>query len=142
MKSYIIDTSVVVKWFDTQDEANLINARKVLDDFQKGLTRVFTADLLLVELSNVLLVTKKFSPLQIKVALESLSRCRLAIFPVTANLAAASVMAAAKHKITPYDAVFVVLAHQNNCQLISADQKSHGKIIDGSVIMLKDYPKI
>lgn len=117
----------------------LINARKVLDDLQKGLTRVLTADLLLVETANVLLITKKFSPLQIKVALESLSRCRMAIFPVNTNLAAEAVILASEFQITPYDAIFVVLARQNRCQLISADQKSHGKITDGSVVMLKDY---
>ncbi len=142
MKSYIIDTSVVVKWFDTQDEANLINARKVLDDFQKGLTRAFTVDLLLIELANVLLITKKFFPLQIKVALESLSRCRMTIFSVNTNLTAEAAILASKYQITPYDAIFVVLARQNNCQLVSADQKSHGKITDSSVVMLKDYPPI
>ena len=43
------------------------------------------------------------------------------------------------YNIAAYDALFVATAKDADCKLISDDTKSHGKITDGTVIMLSDY---
>lgn len=44
-----------------------------------------------------------------------------------------------QYNMTSYDAYFLALAQYEGCKLISDDQKAHGQIHDGSVIMLEDY---
>jgi predicted nucleic acid-binding protein len=46
------------------------------------------------------------------------------------------------YQITGYDALFVATAKDADCQLISDDIKGHGKVTDGSVLLLKDYKLI
>lgn len=44
-----------------------------------------------------------------------------------------------KYQIAAYDALFVATAKDTDCKLISDDSKAHGKIIDGTAIMLENY---
>lgn len=43
------------------------------------------------------------------------------------------------YNIAAYDALFVATAKVTECKLISDDTKSHGKITDGTIIMLENY---
>ncbi len=43
------------------------------------------------------------------------------------------------YNLTAYDSLYVATAQEENCQLISDDRKGHGKITDGTVLMLEDY---
>lgn len=45
-----------------------------------------------------------------------------------------------EYNMASYDAYFLALAQHESCQLVSDDQKAHGQITDGTVVMLKDYP--
>ena len=44
-----------------------------------------------------------------------------------------------EYNMASYAAYFLALAQYEDCRLISDDQKAHGKITDGTVLMLEDY---
>lgn len=139
MDAFVVDTSVAIKWFTYTDEAYIFQARQLILDIQSGKIIILAPSILLTELANVFLLSKKLTGLQIKTAIEIVDNSRIAIAAVNKEIIISAVTLADKHEITVYDAVFLALAKQWNCRLISADQKSHGKITDGSVVMLKDY---
>lgn len=142
MDAFVVDTSVAIKWFTYANEADIFQAKKFLLDIQSGRIIVLTPDILLTELANVFLLSKKLTVLQIKTALDLLDNSRIVVAAVNKEIVTSAVSLADKYEITVYDAVFLALAKQWSCRLISADEKGHGKITDGSVVMLKDYPKI
>lgn len=142
MDAFVVDTSVAIKWFTYTDEAYIFQARQLVLDIQSGKIIALAPAIFLTELANVFLLSKKLTILQIKTALELLDNSRIAVAAVNKEIITSAVNLADKHEITVYDAIFLSLAKLWNCRLISADQKNHGKITDGSVVMLKDYPKI
>lgn len=142
MDAFVVDTSVVIKWFTYANEADIFQAKKFLLDIQSGRIIVLAPSILLIELANVFLLSKKLTILHIKTAIDLLDNSRIAVAAVNKEIITSAVILADKHEITVYDAIFLSLAKQWNCRLISADKKGHGKITDGSVVMLKDYPKI
>lgn len=142
MKAFVVDTSVAIKWFTYTNETDIFQAKKFLFDVQGGKIIVLAPAIFLAELANVFLLSKKLTALQTKTAIEIIGNSRIAIAAINKEIIISAVILAEKHEITVYDAIFLSLAKQWNCPLISADQKSHGKITDGSVMMLKDYPQI
>ena len=142
MNAFVLDTSVVIKWFTYANEADIFQAKKLLLDIQGGKIIVLAPVLLLTELANVFLLSKKLITLKIKTAIEIVDNSQISIAAVNKEIIVSAVTLANKHGITVYDAIFLALAKQWNCRLISADQKSHGRITDGSVIMLSQYPQI
>ena len=139
MNLFVVDTSVVVKWFAGVDEPNIKQALQLLDDFEKGRVQLATSDLLIYELGNALLKGKKLPAEIISAALERLYRIGFEIFPADQLIARESAAIAARYGLTFYDAVFAALAKLQGCQLISANPRCHGKIKDGSVLDLAQY---
>jgi predicted nucleic acid-binding protein len=44
-----------------------------------------------------------------------------------------------EYGLTAYDALYVATALEEDCQLISDNIKGHGKITDGTIVMLENY---
>lgn len=142
MDIFAVDTSVTVKWFYPQKESLVKEAIQILNDHLDGKIHLITSDFLLLELANALIIGKGMTPPLVKRCLSAIVNCQMSIVSVDKNLIGESIVLAGEQGLTSYDAVFLALAKVNSCRLISADEKGHGKITDGSVLMLKDYPKI
>lgn len=142
MDVFVVDTSVTVKWFYPKAESLVKEAIQILNDHLDGKIHLITSDFLLLELANALIIGKKMTPPLVKRCLSAIVNCQMSIVPVDKNLIGESIGLARKQELTCYDAVFLALAKVNSCRLIAADGKGYGKITDGSVMMLKDYPKI
>lgn len=142
MKTYIIDTSVVIPWFNQDGEKFVDKSRRVLADHKAREILLMTSDLLVIELVNALSLGKKMGFKAIDECIDAFYDAGTTIIPTNQKLIKKSLAIANQWGIIVYDAVFLSLAKFWGCQLISADRKSHGKITDGSVIMLKDYPEI
>lgn len=140
MDIFVVDTSVTVKWFYPQKESLVEEAIQILNDHLDGKIHLITSDFLLLELANALIIGKGMTPPLVKRCLSAIVNCQMSIVPVDKNLIGESIGLAGEQELTSYDAVFLALAKVNSCRLISADENGHGKITDGSVMMLKDYP--
>lgn len=135
----VLDTSVVLKWFNQRDESNIKIARQIYNDLVSGKIEVMVPDILPVELLNVLIVGKKLPVKEVQRSIYSLFRLPMVMKEPTAALLSLTTEVANMYSITSYDALFVALAKDENCRLISDDNKAHGKVKDGTVIMLGQY---
>lgn len=139
MKTYILDTSVVIKWFNQEREEHIDKASKIYQDFIDGRINIIIPNLLLLELINVLRIGKKLTKAEIKEIVNIIYRLPVTIEHPTQTVLIKTIEIAEKNNITAYDGLFLALAEAEDCQLISDDRKAHGKIRDEKVLMLSDY---
>lgn len=139
MPVYVLDTSVVLQWFERTDEIHVKEAKRIFDDLNSGKINVIIPDLLLIEILNALLIGKKCSLENANLAIRRLFDLPLTILAISLPVLEESAKLMRQHNLASYDAYFLALAHYEKCKLISDDQKAHGQVKDGSVIMLEDY---
>lgn len=123
MQDYLLDTSVLLKWFHTTGEGEIEPAQWHLEAHREGVIRAHTLDLGLYELGNVLLRPLRRTDLQtaqvIRAARE-LCGPPLTLSPEAFTTAA---QIAFTDELTFYDAAFAAAALQHDCTLLSADQR-------------------
>ena len=137
MSTYVLDTSVVIKWFNQKNELHTRQARKIFDDLQSEKINILIPDLLLVELLNALMIGKKTPIEEANLAVKTLFASTINIVELTLPVLLQTSLVIKQYNLTSYDAYFLALAQYEKCTLVSDDQKAHGKI--DSVMMLKDY---
>lgn len=140
MPRYVCDTSVLVKWFSEQDETQLVQARALFDDWKRGQADLITCDLAVWELANALHKGKRLSLEEVRSALAGLFDLPLELRPPHRELADSAAAIASQYGMTSYDASFLALAKIEQCRLITANPRHHGRVKDGSVLRLADYP--
>ena len=121
MNTYVLDTSVVLQWIHQENELHPKQAQKIFEDLQSGKINILIPNLLMVEL------------------LKEIFESTLTIVEVTLPLLFKTSILMREYSLTSYDAYFLALAQTEGCKLISDDKKAHGKIKDGTVLMLEDY---
>ena len=139
MVTFVLDTSVIVQWFQESSELHNKKAKQVLDDLAAGKVNILISDQLGLELLNALLVGKKSPLYETNYALDKLFELPLNIIDINLPLLKIAAGLMQQYNMTSYDAYFLALAQYEGCKLISDDQKAHGKITDGTVLMLEDY---
>lgn len=137
--NYIVDTSVVLQWFHRRGELHPREAGRMLDDLRSGRIEVSIPDMLPLELLNVFIKGKDLSSEKANTTLKDLFEMPIKIIGVSLPVLELSSKLMKEYNMASYDAYFLALAQYENCKLVSDDQKAHGQITDGSVVMLKDY---
>lgn len=123
----VLDTSVIFKWFSTNED-NEDKALSLLSAHQDQKNIILVPNLLLYELANAW-ATKASLPLaSIKTFLKDLQDANLKIETVNFKLLEKAAIIAKKYKTSLYDAVYIALAKQKKCQLITADEKLVEKV--------------
>lgn len=140
VKTYVLDTSVVLKWYNQENEKNTAPALQILQDFKEEKIDLIFPDLLPVEVANAFLKGKKLPAKEVKNIIRNLFALPVIIKEPTANAVLQAVELVEKTNITMYDALFIATAQIENCLLISDDQKGHGKFNKDVVMMLRSYP--
>ena len=139
MKTYILDASVIVKWYAPKKESDLEKAKQLFFDIEEGKIIAKTSDLLVHELTNALIKGKRIDKKKAINSLKMFFQTKVEIIPSDFSLLKLSIPLAIKYDLTAYDAIYAALAKSLKCRLISANPKCHGKIKDGSIISLKTY---
>lgn len=127
MGTVVIDTSVIVKWF--VQESDTAKTQDILKQQKNNKIQIILPDIVLLELVNALYWGKKFEYENIVKALEIMSRIKIIYKKVNDSLLLTSLLLMVKHKIQSYDALFIALAEQEKCPLITVDRKHHRKEI-------------
>lgn len=138
--NYVIDTSVVLQWYHQTGELHPKKANQILDDLRLGRIEVSIPDILPLELLNALIKGKGLSTDEANQTLNDLFGMPIKIIGVSLPVLEESSKLMKKYNLASYDAYFLALGQYEDCKLISDDQKAHGQITDGSVIMLENYP--
>ncbi len=137
-KRLVVDTSVIVKWINAQDEQDLPQADKLLKEAQTGKVVIIVPELAKYETGNAIL-NKHMDLLMGQTALETIFALPITFMPLNETQAQQTLEIAQTGKITYYDASFISLAINQKTELITANPK-HQKGIPGvRVIILKNY---
>jgi len=120
---YVIDAGVVVKWFIPETDSDI--ARRLLDRYRQRLDTPIAPDLLTSECTNVFWRRCRQGDLSAQEATDSLAdllALNLQLVPAT-TLIAAALQLALRHQRTAYDALYLALAQERNCDLITSDER-------------------
>lgn len=126
---YVIDASVTVKWFIPEPESD--RAASLLADYRARRAGLIAPDLLVAEVGNALW---KRSVLRGEIAFSDAQAMYRDFIDLGIPLRPSSALAeralaiAAEHRHSLYDALYVALALERKCELISADQTFVAKL--------------
>lgn len=135
----VVDSSVIVKWLNVDNEQNLDQADNLLKEARDGKVELLAPELAKYEVGNVLLFGKKLSPEQANTTLYWLFRLPITFIPQSEKLSKDTFIIAEQLKITFYDASFVALAKHEDAVLVTDNLKHQGKASGVKVVALKDY---
>lgn len=122
MTALLVDTSVLVKWFHSEGEAELPAARSLRDAHLTGAVEAHILDLGVYEVGNVLVGSLRWAPAEVADQLDDL----LAVFGAPLVCAPGWLRRAAwlagEHGLTFYDAAWAAAAQELRVPLVSADR--------------------
>jgi predicted nucleic acid-binding protein len=118
----VIDASVALKWLLSESDSE--KAEALLEACRRGAIVPMAPEILTVEVGNILWKRVMRGFLDVERA-ESLyaefERIRPVLTPVV-NLAGRALMLALKHRHSVYDCLYVALAFESRCELVTADE--------------------
>ncbi len=123
MKGFVLDTSVVLKWFSTVGEGDLDQALQLRRKLSDGAVFFVIPELLLYELANALRYNPNFSAADVKEALDSILDMGFEVRSVDKKGIGEATDIAFKYNIPVYDAYFIALSRVEEKPLITADYK-------------------
>jgi predicted nucleic acid-binding protein len=128
MKGFVLDTSVVLKWFSEFGENDLPQAIQLRQALLEGSVLLTVPELLFYELSNALRYNPSLSSKDVQEALDSVIDMGLVVKGVDKRVMADAISIAFKYGVTVYDAYFLALSRIERKSLIIADYKFAEKV--------------
>lgn len=132
---YVVDASVIVKWFLHHQEADRDRALALRDLHISGRSTIYIPRLALLEVLNAIRFSPKGDEEDGETALEALQDLNLETKSADVNLLRKANAIAWAYKITIYDALYVALAEQVGYPLITADEKMINKLKGHSIVV-------
>jgi predicted nucleic acid-binding protein len=132
---YVLDASVLVKWFLHEKEADRDRALALRDMHIAGRTTIYIPRLALLEILNAIRFNPKADDETGEAALEALQDLNLEIKPGDVDVLRKTNAIAWAYKITIYDALYVALAEQVGYPLITADEKMINMLKAHSIVV-------
>lgn len=123
VKTHIIDTSVVIKWFSDYAEDDLDNALGLRNEIMAERCDIIVPSLMLYELANALRYNMRFKGSDVRDAVKSVFDMGFDIREISNTVMESAVDIAFKFKVTVYDAYFLALAGIENKPFVTADYK-------------------
>jgi predicted nucleic acid-binding protein len=120
---YVIDAGVVVKWFIPEVES--ARAHQLLARYLQGVDTPVAPDLLISECANVFWRRCRQGDITPAEATESLADLLTLNVPLVSatSLVQSALQLALHHQRSVYDALYLALAQERRCSLITADER-------------------
>ncbi len=135
----VVDTPVIVKWLNQDNEDYIEQADRILKDAQLDKIIIIAPELARYEVGNALLLGKHLSIEQASIVLAQLYKLPITFVEDTAELAEKTFELAVQAEITYYDASFIALANQYDATLVTDNMKHQGKLKAIKTRAIKDY---
>ena len=120
----VLDASVVYKWFvDEKPQILTTTARKIRKSFVEGKQEVTAPDILLYELANAFAFKTNLEPHDILKFWTKLAQFNILIVSPSLEFMQKAILFSKRYKVSVYDSCYAVLAFENKCNLITADEK-------------------
>jgi predicted nucleic acid-binding protein len=140
MNGFILDTSVVLKWFSEYGEDDLDRAFQIREYLLEGSVHFIVPELLFYELANALRYNPRFSTKDVSEAIDSVFDMELEVARIDKRIMEEAIALAFKYHITVYDAYFLGLSRAEGKPLITADYKFFEKMKGyKSIIKLSEF---
>lgn len=123
----VVDTSVLVTWFNVRDEDLLKEAGALLTEVETRPIEVHVPALLLYELGNVLLLKTHLGLAALDGAIARLERLPFTLAPPATPLLKRAPRLGRELGLTFHDASFVALAVELDCPYLTADRQLYEK---------------
>ena len=120
---YVVDASVIVKWFLHHQEADRDRALALRDLHITGRSKIHIPRLALLEVLNAIRFSPKADEEAGEMALDTLQDLHLEVKPGDVNALRKANAIAWAYKITIYDALYVALARRLGALLVTADAR-------------------
>ncbi|MEI7615369.1 MAG: type II toxin-antitoxin system VapC family toxin [Actinomycetota bacterium] len=136
---YVLDSSVLVKWFSPYDEEHRNKALSLLNLYKDQKIDLYIPELAICEVSNALRFNKNFNESEVTEILKFLMNLELSTVNLTQDILSKSLKISYEDNITVYDAIFMVLSNILKIPLITANPK-HFKAKNGrNIILLQEF---
>lgn len=133
-KKFVIDASVVLKWFTKDCESELEKALHMREDYGERKIDLVAPELLIYETTNVLRYKEVLKEEIVLKAISSVYSMDILI-PVNLQIMKNALRLARKHNITVYDSTYLSFAQYLGCYMITADKKFSQRLKDVPGIM-------
>jgi len=140
---YTIDSSVILKWFHTEDEEAIDIAKFI---YKKALSRNFyllSPELLIYELLNILRYKKDIDKMEVGRIIQRVLEIQIiARLDCQVYLDAYNISKEIGESI--YDSIYIAIAKKFRAPLLTADGKLYKKAKSSGydVVLLKDFPTL
>lgn len=139
-KKFVIDASVIVKWFI--DENHSDKAEIIKEQFINEKINIIVPSLFYYEVLNALKYSKLFRLDELNLVGESIENYGFNVIMIRDEIREKMISIAINHDISIYDACYIALAEKFNTQLITADEKISKKLpknLKLNIINLNNY---
>ena len=126
LSKYVVDASVVVKWFSKFEE-DVESSEKLLNSHIEGTLMLVSSSLVLYEVCNALRFNPNFGEEEVSKAATSLLKLELELVDF-AEVFESAIGLAFSQDITIYDAVYIAVSQARHIPLLTADYKLLAKI--------------
>ena len=110
MNGFVLDTSVILKWFSESGESDLDRALQLRQSMLEGAVFFVVPDLAFYELANALRHNPNFSKKDVEQAVHSVFEMGLEVQSLDEKVMEEAISLAFKHNVTVYDAYFLALS--------------------------------
>lgn len=128
MTPAVIDSSVAYKWLSQDGENGLEQAFAVLWSHRSGELTLVAPAIIHVELANSLRYSKYVTEEDALTLVGALDDLEIGLIDSTPSRLMAAIDLSYRHGLSVYDALFLALAEELGCPLISADRKAFAGI--------------
>jgi len=135
---YILDSSVIVKWFNSDKEDCVDQAIKLMDLYEDNEIEITIPELAFYEIANALRYNKNFLSSDVKKVITNLLDMQFNAITVETEMMDLAIEIAFEDNISVYDAIFLSISSYLMIPLITANPRHHKHLERGNIILLKD----
>ena len=125
---FVVDTSVVLKWFVESGEKHVDSARELREAFRAGRCVLRAPNLLLIELANALTAGHRAQSERVREALTTVQNLAIEFVELDFETLIKAVGLAAAYALTVYDTYFWAVAMDTSSTLVTADERFLRKV--------------
>ncbi len=123
MTSLLVDTSILIKWFHSEGESEIAEARAIRDSHVRGDLDVYVLDLAMYEVGNVLTRALRWRATDVADQLDDLAAIVGIPLVMTQDWLRQAARLAEGNSLSFYDASWAATAQALKIPLVSADRR-------------------